>query len=110
MTMERQIVQTSVVIANGQTVSGVIAKQSMAMVGAVMPASFEGATLTFQVSADGTTYVELDDNSSGSAISATVAASKAVTLPAELAPWPFFKIVSGTQVAADRTIQLCLSS
>jgi hypothetical protein len=61
-----------------------------------MPAAFTGTTLTFQVSADGSTYVPLYD-SSGTLQSMTVAVSCGYSLnPTVFAGWPYLKVVSGS--------------
>lgn len=86
-------------VAAGQTVSDGLAVPRGEIVGFVMPAALVSTTMTFQVSLDDSTYVALN-NDTGSAISLTVAASKAVSLKADLRSqltgWPFMKVVMGS--------------
>lgn len=75
----------------------------------VMPAAWTAATLTFQVSADGTDYFNLYD-ASGNQYEVDAAASQAIILPpGDFAGFRYLKIRSGTSgtpvvQAADRTI------
>jgi len=96
---------TTAIIASGQTKSNGVDFVDAAFGGLVLPASFTGTTLTFEVSADNTTYQALTDRY-GAAISMTVAQGKSYPLPSELAGWPWFKIVSGSTEAVDRTITI----
>lgn len=90
-------------IANGQTVSDAIDISDTVALGLVMPAAFTGTTLTFQVSADNSTFQALYD-STNTQVSLTVAVSRSYDLPAELASWPFFKIVSGSAEGGARSL------
>lgn len=97
----------SVVIAVSTTVSSAFASKGCAMFGLVIPSTFDGTVITFQSSADGTTYQALSD-SAGAAVSMTVAASKNYDLPSALAPWPYWKIVCSTaQTTTDTVFQVC---
>lgn len=70
-----------------------------------IPTSFEGTTLTFQGSFDGSTYAAIK-KADGTDLSYTVAANTFVTIPAnDLAGFPYIKPVSGTAVGADRVVQ-----
>ena len=51
----------SATIANTATESAAIDISGTTLVGFVIPAGFQGATITFQVSIDGTTFHALDD-------------------------------------------------
>lgn len=82
-------------VLNGATVSDAFDARPGAMYGLVIPSTFDGTTITFQVSADNSTYQSLYDTSNAQ-VSMTVAASRSYDLPTELAAWPFFKIVCGT--------------
>lgn len=91
-------------IANGATTSDAFEASSCVAFGLQMPAAFTGTTLTFTVSADkGTTYQALYDEFNV-AVSMTVAASRSYDLPATLASWTHFKIVSGSSEGAARTL------
>jgi hypothetical protein len=96
--------RVSLAIANGQTVSAAFNASDCAAFGLQMPAAFTGTTVSFQVSADdGTTYQALYDTTN-TLVSMTVAASRSYDLPAELAAWDHFKIVSGLAEGAARTL------
>lgn len=93
-------------IANSATVSNAVTLDAATITGIVMPAAFTGTTLTFQVSADGSTYVALYD-STGTLESMTVAVSCGYSLnPAVFAGWPYMKVVSGSTEGGSRAITL----
>jgi len=99
-----------VTILNGGTVSSVAdVSNSGHLLGFVMPAAFTGATVGFQVSADGTTYATLY-NSSNNAVSITVTQGRAYSFTADilsaLSNWRYVKLVSGSAEGADRDIQI----
>jgi hypothetical protein len=75
-----------------------------------MPAAFTGTTLTFQVSADGSTYQALYDSTGANQVSMAVAASRSYDLPAELASWPYWKIVSGSAEGDARSLTVVSKS
>ncbi|MEJ0062403.1 MAG: hypothetical protein WDO70_04180 [Alphaproteobacteria bacterium] len=94
----------------GQAVSQ---KLGMRLGGIVMPAAWTAAGLTFQVSADGTSFFDLRDKNDNE-VTMTVSAGKAYLL--DLADWvtvPWIKIRSGASASAvnqgaDRTLTLLL--
>lgn len=99
-------------IANGATVSdalfmGASPNPDGGLAGFVMPAAFTGASVTFQVSLDDSTYQALYD-SANSQISITVSASRTYALKQDvrsaLQPWPYVKIVSASAEGGARTI------
>ena len=77
------------------------------LAGFVMPAAFTGASVTFQVSADDSTYQALY-NSSNSQVSITVSASRSYALLQDvrscLQMWRYVKIVSASNEGGARTI------
>lgn len=99
-------------IANGQTTSDAFEAASCAAFGLQLPGTFTGTAITFQVSADkGTTYQTLyeydsttDDGSATRATTRAVVQGRSYDLPAELASWTHFKIVSGSAEGAARTL------
>lgn len=94
-------------IANGATVSDAFPSNDHAAFGLQMPAAFTGSALTFQVSADnGTTFQALYDATGSTQVSMAVAASRSYDLPAELASWTHFKIVSGSAEGAARSLKV----
>lgn len=97
---------TTVTIANGGTTSAAIEARAYAIYGLIFPAALTSTAMTFTVAekVDGT-YTALYD-STGTAVSVTVAASRAFDLPSALASWPYFKIVLGSAEGAARTLYL----
>lgn len=95
----------AITIANGETVSSAFPSSDMAAFGLQMPAAFTGTSITFQVSADnGTTYQALYDVTGTTQVSMTVTTSRSYDLPAELASWTHFKIVSGSAEGGVRSL------
>lgn len=74
--------------------------------GVIVPAGFDGASISFLVSiGPDDPFFALNDEL-GSIVTLSVSAGEAYTLPAALAPWPYFKIVSGSTESADRTLRI----
>lgn len=96
---------TAAIAASG-TKSGAVDIQQFATGGFVLPETFTGTAMTFEVSADGSTFVALNDSSG--AVSLTVAQGKAYQLPASLMGFGWFKFVSGSTEGGARTIQTFL--
>lgn len=95
-----------ITIANSTTISAAVSLIGVSILGIVTPAALTGTAITFQVSADGSTYVPLYD-STNTQVSVTVAASRGYYLdPAIFAAWRYAKVVSGSAEAADRTFTL----
>jgi hypothetical protein len=84
-----------VILATSTTISEACALGGSAIFGLVVPSTFDGTTITFQVSHDGTTYQALYDEFNV-AVSMTVAASRSYNLPSALAPWSYLKLVCGS--------------
>lgn len=95
--------QGPVTILSGATVSSALDIGGFGNLGVVMPAAFTGATISFQVSSDGTTYQALYD-ASNTLISRSVTQGRSYPLPPALSAWRFIKIVSASAEAADRTV------
>ena len=102
----------TVVIANGQTTSGAVgntgARRGYKRIGVALPATFTGASISFSVSADGTTYQALYAITA-TLVSVTVVQGRSYDLPEELQPWPFFKIVSASAEGAERTLKVVMA-
>lgn len=100
-----------VTIANGASLAAFVDLDTKTLVGIHMPAAWDTANLTFQVSEDGVTYDNLYD-SAGIEKTITVAASRYISVtPAEWVGVRFLKVRSGTSgtavnQTAARTIQL----
>ena len=104
--MRVQRTLTTLTIANGATASDAFDARGFVIFGLIMPAAFTGTTITFTVAEveDGT-YQALYDTSNVQ-VSLTVAVSRSYDLPAELAAWPFWKIVSGSAEGAARSLKI----
>ena len=103
------------VIASGASTSGtILVSGARSIVGIQMPAAWTAASLTFDGSHDGTTFVPIHHGAGAYTITAAqgAAASLGVSLDKEaFAPWPYVRIrsgVIGTYVnqAAERTLQV----
>lgn len=91
-------------ILSGQTSSDAFAANNTVAFGLVTPAAITSTTVTFTVSADGTTFQALYDSTGATQISMAVAASRAYDLPAALTGFKAFKIVGGSAEGADRSL------
>lgn len=103
--------ELAVAIASAGSLSGAASLLGLSLCGIVMPASWTTANLTFQVSRDGTTFVNLYDKS-GNEYTVTAAASRGIIVPWEdFALWRYVKVRSGTAgapVAQDAARSLIL--
>lgn len=95
---------SSVTIASSGTTSTVFDARGGITWGIKTPAAITGANIAVEVSnvAD-SGFVDLY-KLDGNAASFAVSASSAYTLPSELAPWPYFRLVSDGAEAAEREI------
>lgn len=103
-------------IASGTALSAAVPLGAKQLVGIAMPAAWDAAALTFQVSADGgTTWLEMT-TSAGAAVSFTVAGGQFIAIdPAIWRGINMLKLRSGTSGApvnqtADRTLTLVTKS
>ena len=108
--MSHFISHSEAVIADGQTVqTGSVDSIGYLVSGIIIPAGFEGTTLTFQA-CDTATGTFLDVvNSSGTAVSMTVAASTHVVFePQTFAGARYLKVVAGTAQTGATTLKLVM--
>jgi hypothetical protein len=98
----------TVTIANAASISEPFQTRQFAQGGFMLPATFTGTAMTFEVSIDGTTFEALHDSSG--TISLTVAQGKAYALPAALFAFPYAKLKSGSTESGQRTITVVLKS
>lgn len=96
----------TVVIAASGTKSSAFDSRGEITWGVFVPTGFEGTEISFEVShsVDGA-FVALSDDT-GAAVEVPVAAANAYTLPAALAPWPAFKIVSNATETNERELRI----
>jgi hypothetical protein len=91
-------------IANGQTTSDLCNAATASAFGLVLPAAFTGTSITYTVSADGSTFQALYDNTGANQVTTAVTQGRSYDLPAELTAWPYFKLVSGSAEGAARSL------
>lgn len=101
----RETGNETAVIANGGTTTGAIDIRCRAGGTFQIPAAFTSASVSFLGSADGVTYVAVND-SANALISQNVTASKGYAFPAAVMQFRFIKIVSVGAEGAARSI-LC---
>lgn len=107
---QSRAVLNSVTIADGQTVSSAVNVKRLTVASIVTPASFEGTTITFQVSYDGeTTWVPLHD-SSGNVVTLTVASSRATYVADDVFKGVIFslRLVAGSAQSGDSVVSIVL--
>lgn len=93
-------------IASSGTISDAISLHGCTPVAFLIPAAFTGTTVTFQGSIDGGTTFGAIGNVIGT-ISYTVATSGMYSInPADFAAYDRIKLVSGSNEAAEREIQV----
>lgn len=91
-------------VASGQTISAAVDLAGMRNVGLIVPSTFDGTAITFQVSDQlAGTYVPLYDIRNVAVAIPVMAASRAYDLPGELTWVRFLKIVCGTAQATTST-------
>lgn len=113
-THQRDFAVKNAVIANGASLSAAVDCEGAPPVAIVMPAAWTAADLTFQVSADGSTYSNLYDENASTRTETTLKAAAADIIRLDPAKWGwvrYLKIRSGTagsavNQAAERTLQV----
>lgn len=101
---------SSVVIANGGTISGSYHLDGNLIFGLIIPTGWDGGNITIQGSdSESGTYYDVYD-SNGAIVTATVAADRLVSLVGNhlqaVANIPYIKLKSASSVGADRTIKI----
>lgn len=94
-------------ISSGQTVSDEMELRGTYLVAMILPSTFDGTTMTFKGSIDGTNFFDMY-NAGGVQMTSTVAASRWIPFsPQDFAGCNFIKLVAGTaQSTTDTLIQL----
>ena len=91
----------TVTIGAGASLSGASTKISgFRLVGIILPAGWDAASLTFQVSKDGTTFVNLYDQFGEYAVASITAGAGIALDVATFFPWDYVKVRSGTAASA----------
>ncbi len=83
-------------IAKNDNLSTAVTLGERKHVGLIMPAAWDAADITFQVSYDGVKYVNLYDKTGAEAVYKTDAGAGIQIGDFDLAPWKYIKIRSGT--------------
>ena len=86
---------TTVVIANGESLSGAKDLRGRKLVAIIMPDTWTAASLTFQASVDGTNYFNVYDGSSERTLSVSASYYSALNI-ADWVGFRYLKIRSGT--------------
>jgi hypothetical protein len=98
----------TVTVANGATTSDAADLNGLLLCGVVLPAEADGTTLGFSVSTDNSTFYTLRNASTGTDISYTVTASRAVALdPSLFAAFRYVKAVLASQTGATVVTLAC---
>ena len=98
--MAVRFLEFPLIIADGATTSAAIELRGAIPVAVLLPAEFDGLTLTPNVSLDGVTYYGLFDDA-GAAVVITAAASRWIALlPQEYAGIDWLRFVAGVQAGA----------
>jgi hypothetical protein len=83
-------------IAEGETVSTAVKLDGGSVTGLIIPADFDGANVSFQVSSDGEAFFTLDG------VTVAVTAGNAVGVaPGDVYGWRYIKVVSDVMAADD---------
>jgi hypothetical protein len=95
-------------IDDTETVSNAVDLGSSCIVGFTVPASFDGANITFQVATTlGGTYRVLRQGDTGDVVTIPVTANTYVAVPYdEMQGLQFIKIVSDVAMTADRVVEV----
>jgi hypothetical protein len=101
----------SVTISNGQSLSGALDLERYTLVGIIMPAGWDAASITFQGSVDGNTWAELWDESSEITLTSPAAGVYILLSPSKYLGVRYLKVRSGTSAApvnqtADRQLTM----
>jgi hypothetical protein len=99
-------VVNNVTIASSSTTSGSIDLQGLGLVGMIMPATFTGSTVTFQMSLDDVTYYDIY-NTNNTQVSATVTQGRAyLFVPGDFVGVRYLKVKSSSTEGSSRVITL----
>lgn len=107
MRVAASIAQHIATIAAGDTASSAIPFDDFAQGGFILPALFDGTSVSFMVSRDGESFAAFYD-SSNALVTITVTQGRAYALPVSLFPFKAIKIVSSTSESGDREISISL--
>jgi hypothetical protein len=103
-------IDVTIDVSESTTISLPFSVGGLVPVALILPATFTGTAMTFQVSIDGSTYLAL--NSDTAAISVTVANGKFIsiaTFSKHFRGAKYAKLVSGSAENADRVIKVILA-
>jgi len=104
------IENTDLTVLISTAITNALDLRGKVLVGLIMPATLTSTTITFTGSQDNVTFLAMT-NTSGTALSATVAASKHVCIvPADFASVRYLKLAMGTTEVAARTITAVMRS
>ena len=102
-------------IASGASLSGFVEIDEALYIGIEMPAAWDAANLTFQVSRNGSDWLDLYDDA-GNEVTVTASSGTSIGIKSSadaFKPWQYVKIRSGTSAlpvnqTAARTLYVCV--
>lgn len=106
-------ISLTAIIPINQALSSPVKLGERKHVGLIMPAAWDAADITFQVSIDGTNYGNLYDKAGAEAVYKADADACIQIGDFDLAPWMYIKVRSGTAAVpvnqtAERAIQVVM--
>lgn len=105
MRQEGLQISNELLIASGGTKTQSLRISPYAQSGFVLPATFTGTGISFEVSSDNSTFAALY-SSANALVSITVTQGRAYAFPLDVFPFAFVKLVSNGAEGGDRTIQI----
>lgn len=92
-------------VASGATVSSVFSASGFSSFGMILPSTFDGTSVAFEVASEvgSTTFTTLY-SAANTAVAMTVAASRAYPLPSELTSFPAFRLITAAQSTTSTLI------
>lgn len=104
MSFTRTYERDTATIPSGSATSSAVDARAHALFGIVLPSTFDGTSLTITVSTSETGTFQTLEDQYGSAITLTVEASRSYALPNDVAAWPWFKLVAGSNQTTTDTV------
>lgn len=99
-------IDNNITIASGQTTSGSLDLQGRGLVAILMPSTFTGTSISFQISPDNVTFYDCY-NTSNTQLTCSVTQGRAyLFLPSDLVAIRYIKIVSNVTEGGTRVLTL----
>jgi hypothetical protein len=102
---------TATILISGTVSDAIQLGSREVIVGVILPATFTGTGLSFQVSDDNATFGALVDTAGANVGATGLTAGKCFSIdPVVTAPWNFVKVVSNAAEAAQRLVTLIIQT